>query len=389
MLGNSVKTMLLIGLVFGLCAPMHANTTMAEAAQQEPVVVESDANVERIHLALLLPKASSILGSAAEAVLKGFQAAHDQKASDNHVDIHVIETGESAQEMYDAYRLAVGSYNIIVGPLSRNAVATMVKEGNVTTPTIALAQPELLNDLQPTLPANMLAVGLSIEDEARQVAIWVASDKPEGHVFVVSTQVGWQQRAAKAFSVKAQEIGIETVSLVLSNKTNELATAELKQLQQRIQSEKPASMFVALDAGQTVQLRAVIGTRLPLYGTSQLNPMPRIRAESNTVNRLPALNGVKLIEIPWQLPDAYLGPETDILAKDVEHDKPSADLARLYALGIDAYHIADEIMQKHPSFYIDGATGRLSGSMVDGITYFQRQEIPAIYQDGVVVPFLH
>jgi outer membrane PBP1 activator LpoA protein len=64
--------------------------------------------------------------------------------------------------------------------------------------------------------------------------------------------------------------------------------------------------------------------------------------------------------------------------------KRSADLERLYALGIDAYRVAREIALDRTRFEIDGVTGRLIVRMDSPDRRFERIVQPAVYRDGGV-----
>jgi outer membrane PBP1 activator LpoA protein len=181
-------------------------------------------------------------------------------------------------------------------------------------------------------------------------------------------------------------LGQEPLSIELSVAGGSLSANSLEQLRKRIQNDQPGLVFVALDAAQARQVRNVIGNDIALYGTSQLNPLTRedwVGAEP-----MPELNGAQLLDIPWQLqPDhpavmIYPHPVASI------EQKHSADLERLYALGIDAFRVAREIAAHHRNFDIDGVTGKLTVSFGSGPTRFERIEQPAIYQDGTVVPLM-
>jgi outer membrane PBP1 activator LpoA protein len=153
-----------------------------------------------------------------------------------------------------------------------------------------------------------------------------------------------------------------------------------------------------LNAQQGKQLRSAIGDEMPLYGISQLNPRS-LSAAGDAANATdsnpnpttqamlqPELNGVKLLDIPWQL--SLDNPTVALYPRPLVGDpqKHNADLDRLYALGIDAYRVALEIGRARRSFDIDGVTGKLSISIEPAGSHFQRIETRAIYRDGVVIP---
>ncbi|MFL9923873.1 penicillin-binding protein activator [Herbaspirillum lusitanum] len=371
----------LAGGLSGLCAPASANTIGTDSV---PANDEAAAPaVAQVRMVLLVPSRSGVFGSAADAVRTGFLTAYSRQKE--NITLAVVETGDSAAEMQKAYNEASGKYDILVGPLSRSAVTAIAQSGQVQKPTVALAQPDLAVESEAQLPPQMLAAGLSLEDEARQVANWVELEKAPGKIFAISTGVAWQKRAARAFSARGRQLGMQTDSLELNAAGNVLNAAGLAQLGRRIEQEKPALIFAALDASQTLQLRSAIGTEIPIYGTSQLNPFTLNRQNPN--DKMPELDGVKLIDIPWLLqaehPAVQAYPRTVIN----DNERPNPDLERLYALGIDAYRIAREIAAQRSGFDLDGVTGQLSVNIAaGGSTFFQRKETQAVYQDGVAVP---
>ncbi|MBP0598233.1 penicillin-binding protein activator [Herbaspirillum sp. LeCh32-8] len=336
-----------------------------------------------VRMALLLPNRNGMFGAAADAVRTGFLTAYSRQKE--NIQLAIVETGDSVQDMQRAYDDASAKYDILIGPLSRSAVTAVAQSGRVSKPTIALAQPDLPGETEAQLPPLMLTVGLSIDDEARQVANWVEKEKRPGKIFAIATSVAWQKRAVRSFQARARQLGLAVETLELTTPNNALSAPGLAQLTKRVEQEKPALIFAALDASQAVQLRSAIGTELPVYGTSQINPFTLNRDNPN--DKMPELDGVRLIDIPWQLEPDNVAVSRYPRPAGNEGDRPNADLARLYALGIDSYRVAREIALRRSGFDLDGVTGRLNVNMVGGgATYFQRQETQAVFQDGLPVP---
>lgn len=348
-----------------------------------PAPVQGMSAPPQVRIALLLPNRGGMFGAAADAVRTGFLTAYSRQKA--NIQLAVIETGDSVQDMQRAYDDAAGKFDILIGPLSRSAVTAVAQSGRVNKPTIALAQPDLPGDAEAQLPPMMLTVGLSIDDEARQVANWVEKEKAPGKIFAVATSVAWQKRAVRSFQARARQLGLQVEVLELTTPNNALSAPGLAQLAKRIEQEKPALLFAALDSGQAIQLRSAVGAELPVYGTSQLNPFTLNRDNPN--DKLPELDGVRLIDIPWQLEPDNVAVSRYPRPAGAGNDRPNPDLARLYALGIDAFRVAHEIAQQRSGFDLDGVTGRLSVNMIGGgATYFQRQETQAVFQNGLPVP---
>ncbi len=331
-------------------------------------------------IALLLPLQSSSLGHAAAAVRNGFMAAYEKDRSLGII-VSVEDSGEATADILRAYTGAAFGHDIVVGPLSRSGTAAIAEQAQIQRPTLALTQTEA----NVRVPANMLMMGLSVEQEARQVAAWVQAEHPGSQPLVVATGAAWQRRAAAAFVEEWQRLGNVSEQLELRFADGFLDANMLASLQERLQSRPPAFIFAALSAAQARQLRIAIDRGVPLYGTSQLNPLSL--PDWSVAVPVPEMNGVRLVDLPWQLqadhPAVMSYPRPTIAPGQARN----ADLERLYALGIDAYRVAREIAAQRQQFSIDGVTGKLKIDL-QSANSFERTEVPAVYDNGVVVPLL-
>lgn len=420
MLYESMKVLLLASALGGLCSCAQVNTIIAGATRSAPPAIGAAAQTGLantppgtakndlpmspaipspapapsialsppqkpvpVRIGLLLPLQSAALSQAANVVRDGFFASYERD-KDKRLSVDVIQTGDAVQDVLSGYRAAVLDHDIVVGPLSRSGVTAIAQRGVVDKPTIALTQADTPADADIKLPPKMMIMGLSVEEEARQVAHWVHADYPAGKVFTVSTNTAWQRRAAKAFATQWHRLGAQSESKEIGISSGYLSASGLVQLKNHIQAEKPGLLFVALDAAQAGQLREAIGNEIVIYGTSQLNP--RALPDWDTAERLPNMDGVHLVDMPWQLqpdhPAVMVYPRLVVNADQ----KRNPDLERLYALGIDAYRVAKEIASNRTRFEIDGVTGKLRVDFDGSEPRFERIEVPAIYQDGVVVP---
>jgi len=365
-------------LLNGLCPPALANTTTADLT-----AADADANVIPLaSIALLLPLRSGPLGAAADAVRSGFLNAYARDKSG--LAVTVIEAADTAGDMLAAYSAASKKYDILVGPLSRTGLTAIIQHGQVEKPTIALTQPDFSGGKDVVLPSQLLPIGLSIEAEARQVASWVGADYAPGKVLVLSAGAAWQKRVANAFAQQIQGSGLHAEVLTLNLENGIFNVDALTQLQQRVEGEMPRLLFAALTADQTKQIRIAIGDQTPIFGISQLNPLTL--GDNNPEHRIPELNGVRLVDIPWQVqpdhPAVMVYPRQEVAADQ----QRNADLERLYALGIDAFRIAREVAARNTVFQIDGVSGKLNVSFGVGTPSFERVEPTAVYQDGIVMP---
>lgn len=403
MLKRWAKVLLLSGVCSGLCLHAQANTTVPASAVAAPVAPASASAAPALvrtvqndvalppdgafpapsvtHIALLLPLRSDTLADAAKVLRAGFMAAYEHEQ--DGIEVGVVETGDAPQEVLAGYAAASTQYDIVVGPLSRTGVTAVAQGNAVTKPTIALTPPDSQDGAEVVLPPQLLVMGLSIEDEARQAAKWAGADRKSSKAYVVHSSTAWQRRAAKAFEAQWQQLGLADEMVEVAANDGFLNGRTLLQLKKQIQDEKSVLLFAALDARQARQVRAILGSGIPMYGTSQLNPYAF--SDWNDADRSMEMNGAHLLDIPWQLqpdhPAVMVYPRLVVEAAQ----KRSADLERLYALGIDAYRVAREIAAKNTDFRLDGVTGRLKVHFDQNRVQFERTAQQAIYRDGGVV----
>jgi outer membrane PBP1 activator LpoA protein len=301
--------------------------------------------------------------------------------------VRIYSSGEKPQDVLQAYADAAYECDIVVGPLSRDDVAAVAQSDRISKPTIALAQPDWSGDGEIVLPQKMLMMGLSLEDEARQIANWADSGKKTSQAWIVSTDASWQRRTAAAFADEWKKRGRTQQTIELPDVEGYLAASSLVQLKERIQAEKPVLVFLALDAQQAFEVRKVVGNEVPMYGTSQINGIPLAdRQSAEPTSKVDEMNGVRLVDIPWQLQADDLAVMSYPPLPLNQNQTRRADLERLYALGIDAYRVAREIAMHEPKFALDGVTGALTVSFGNGMPSFKRVEQQAIYKQGNLVP---
>jgi outer membrane PBP1 activator LpoA protein len=347
--------------------PPEASATVPEPAA-EALPSSPPATITRI--GLLLPLRSETLGQAAEAVRDGFMAAYERDRTGFVVDL--IATGGTPQEALDAYRQAAIGHDILVGPLTRPAVTAVATSTAVSRPTLALNYPDTPVDL----PRQMLLIGLSIEDEARQVAQWAGSEHPGGRALVLAGPAAWQQRIARAFEARWSQLGRTAQRVELPVAGGYVDPAAIAELRTRLEIDRPDLLFAATDAGELRQLRGALGTAIPCYGTSSLNPGGERGAA------VPELDGVRLLDLPWQVQPAHAAV---MVYPRWLASGSTPDMDRLYALGIDAFRVARETaLRPRAAFTLDGVTGKLSVS-VDP-PGFARSEAPVVYRDGNFEP---
>ena len=329
------------------------------------------ARVTRI--GLMLPMRSETLGAPADAVRAGFMAAYALDPAG--FSVNLIETGDGAEETLAAYAVALDQSDIVVGPLARSAVSALAASTLVQKPTIALNHPEARNPA-PVLPPRMLVMGLSIEDEARQVADWAGAEHPDGTAIIVAGSSAWQRRVAASFAQQWKQLGHNSQTILLADSNGYLSEAALAQLRAQVDADPPTLLFTALDASQVAQVRGALGADLPCYAASSVNPGPTAGAS------IAGLDGVRLLDLPWEVQPAHPA----VMAYPRWNGSGATlDMDRLYALGIDAFRVAREIaLRPGADFRLDGVTGQLDVSFGQGAARLRRIEPAAVFQGGGV-----
>jgi outer membrane PBP1 activator LpoA protein len=309
-------------------------------------------------VALLLPTGSPAFGPSAEAVKNGFLAAAKlhRKAQ---LPILLYPVGDDANSAVAAYRQAVAAgARIAVGPLTRNGVTALAGTNSTSVPTLALNVPEGAR----ALPPDFYVLSLHIEADARQVARLAASEGRTNAVTVVS-DTPLSRRIQQAFLDEFTRTGGRHVAehAFVSDRM------QLTQLRQAVSKSGADMAFLALDFQRARMVRPYLGA-LPLYATSHVFP--------GNIGPLTGhdLAHVRFMDMPWLL-------QPDHPAVVVYHragPQGSLDLERLYALGIDAFRVAQALLEGRRES-VDGVTGRLT---LGEDRHYVRELIRAQFIDG-------
>jgi uncharacterized protein len=282
----------------------------------------------------VLPLESPVYGRAAEAVKAGFlavaDAAQEKTLVIGHADGGVTEAFAKA--------IALGA-TVIVGPLVRDDLKAISALAGELPWTVALNQ---LED-GALLPESMYTLTLAIENDGRQLAR-VAVNHDARAIGIISSDAPLQRRFANAFIAEWILLGGGPPSLLHFERTPEM----LALLKHDLGRTPLDAALLALDAGDVALVKPYIGL-IPAYTSGQVNDrQPR--------ESLRDLDDVRFIEIPW-----LADPGAQAFEKLPRGDFRNASLDRLYALGIDAFRVAQAFRDGPPSrLEFDGATGHIS-----------------------------
>jgi outer membrane PBP1 activator LpoA protein len=308
-------------------------------------------------IALVLPLTSATYARAAAAVRDGFLAA----AAAGGAAPLVISHGDNDVETAFEQARATG-VRVIVGPLVRDDVKAIAILGIESPFVLALNQV----DEGVVLPPNMFALTLGVESDGRQLAR-LARDSGAQTVAIISTDSPLQKRFAAAFADNWVLLGGATpVSLHF-----ERAQDMLVLLKRELVRSKVDAALLALDGADAVLVKPYVGTIATYAGSSVNDGQPR--------ETLRELEDVHFVDIPW-----LATPDAKEFARIARPALSSATLERLYALGIDAFRVAQLLAEgRIDRMEFDGATGHLT---LDATRQFVREARALQFKGGQAVP---
>ena len=312
-----------------------------------------------VDFALVLPLDTPAYARAADAVRAGFLAAAGAAGALDRCT--VIAHGEDGViGAFDAAK-ARGA-RVIVGPLVRDDLKTIALAGGDWPLTIALNQ---LDDGM-ALPPRTYSLALTVESDARVIARRALDDGVKA-VDVIEGDSALMRRLASAFTAEwiAGGGGAPAAHAV------EPTVASLGILRRTLGKAQPDAVVLAMDGDRAALVKPYLGP-VTAYASGLVFERPALALARD-------LDGVRVVEIPW-----LLTPDAPELAPFTHQEFDSDSLARLYALGIDAFRVADAFRDGPPArFSLDGATGRIT---LGPGHEFQREGRLGIFRAGVLVP---
>jgi len=307
-------------------------------------------------ITLVLPLDAPDFRPAAEAVSQGFLAA--MAAEGRKREVVVRGSDASDDGVLAQYQAAIEAGTLlVVGPMTRSAVTALVRGKKVAVPTLALNQP----DGGGPLPPSLYVFGLGVDAEARQVARQAWADTLRSAA-VVGTASPLSQRSREAFVDEWLILGGKVTDVVELRPGTGPA-----QIRETLDRNPPQFVFLAESGDRARLLRPYVGSQMPVYATSQIN------SSADPVRNLD-LNGVRFADMPW-----LVRPEDPAMARFPRPPALDGDLARFYALGIDAYRIAERLLDGGSTFQFAGVTGRIA---VHGSGVVERRPVAATFRDG-------
>ena len=324
------------------------------------------------HIAVLLPMSGS-LSKVSAAIKNGLLSAYynDADASIKPA-IDFYDSSDDSQSFRQLYEQAIdrGATDII-GPLDKTTINQLAQQRELAVPVLTLNYSEnVFNNTE-----NLFQFGLSPEDEARQVAeLAIRQNKLRAAVFYPDSD--WGMRLNKAFSEHYESLGGKV--LAVKNYTTssndyrrpiralfnlDLSDIRHRRVENIISARTQSEPYRRQDidmiflAATHHSARGIMpafkfhhASTLPVYSTSHVY--------TGKINRDldRDLDGLTFCDLPWILQN------TSPLKKVFIQNWPRQEsLTRLFALGIDAYHLVYNLdyLKKNSYAFYDGQTGNI------------------------------
>jgi len=371
--------------------PGHpAATTLPEELRLIASLAES--RPEKIAMALPL---GGPLASAGAAIRDGFFAAYfeDSANDESKVSVRVVNThNRPFEELYK--ELVAEDYDLIVGPLEKEALTTLAEMNTLPVPILGLNYlPEGIE-----APSGLYQFGLSAEDEARQIADrMIKQDLTQ--ILALIPMGNWGDRLEQALLERLNEkdgiaLNIEryfrednlravTADLLGITVSRERAIAVERTIGMDVEFEprrRQDADGIVMIAEPTIarQFKPLFafyfGGDLPVYSSSM------IYEGSPDPSRDHDLNGVTFTDTPWMLAN------TNPFRKTTQNAMPevTGQIGRLFAMGADAWTLANQLplLRYMDNAFVNGQTGVLTMAP-DGSIH--REQLWARFENGVPV----
>lgn len=331
-------------------------------------------DLNKKHIALLLPLTSQFHAEA-KAFRDGFTAAWyaDNNSVKPKIDVYDVNPTNVLQ----TYQKVVESgTDYVVGPLQKDSVAALT-QARSSLPLLTLA---LNYDNNQSFVNNLYQFSLSPEDEAAVVAKRAWADGHRSAAILVPDSP-WGNRIYTAYQQAWTRLGGAVVLSGRFNKSFRTISDAVKPIINAKESINVVLLGASPESARQIRpfFRYYFAQNLPMYSVSQVfrnaAALPQLDKD---------LNGIVFADMPWVLSPNRQAQQLQVTlqqywSKSLERHK------RLYAFGIDAYHLLRELpnLQNQPQHRYEGQTGTLALNNLHQIRRVGLQW--AMFQEGTPV----
>jgi uncharacterized protein len=306
-------------------------------------------------IALLLPLQGP-LANIGQSVKQGFLAAAEENGSSPRIILIDTSVASSIQA---AYTDAIAkNAQIIVGPLLKPEVQSVA---SLQTKVPILALNYLNSDI--STPPELYQFGLSPIDEAQQATnhAWQSGKRS---ALIMTANGNWGSQIGEAFAQQWQALGGTVVGqLTLSENPADIT----KQISHFLHFKPPHDRRTDFDViflasspqiGRQVKplLKFFFAGDIPVYATASIySGIPGSQRFDKDLNQ------IIFCAAPWSLANSNIEPNLYQQLKSASPQGFSRN-SKYYALGIDAFHIIQQLgrLKLSPQQTLQGTTGILS-----------------------------
>lgn len=351
----------------------HPDHPAAEVVRSELLGEQPEPLTAQAHIALLLP-ITGPAGPLAASVRDGFLTAYYQTPAQQRPVVRVYDTGGGQSVADEIAEATLAGADIIVGPLTREAVAAAATDRIQRPPLLAL---NFLPDGEQA-PPLFFQFALSPVEEARLVARRVLSDGLHLGIAIVPSG-DWGSRVLGAFTQELQSGGGTVLASTVIDVSEADYSDELKQVlgidQSRDRLVRLESLLgtrlefvprrrediqfifspaptATIERQLQPQLRFFYASGIPTYATSPaFEPDPRANED---------LDGLIFPDMPWMLGSPLADAVRSAASEAWPVGGPKTGV--LFAFGFDAYRIAEALRESRSASSLDlsGLTGQLT-----------------------------
>lgn len=332
-------------------------------------------NINKI--VILLPSSGS-LAKTAEAIKEGIITAHFKNPSFQKPELVFMNASSKPDSIIQEYNAALKlSPDIIIGPLGKESVEILSKQINLNSPAIIALN--YTSDNQPT-SSNFYQFGLSAEDESEQAATKAWNDGARNALILVDDNP-WGTRVSNVYKNTFTQSGGSITKIVKIRSTDNLkrlintviATEQSQYrknalevvLNQKINFQPRHRkdfdhIFIATSPTIAKQIKPILkfyyADYIPVFATS--NIYNYISDASRTINDL---EGIQFCDIPWIVNQDNVSFSETISELRKVKTKDFESSIRLYALGMDAYALSNNLNKLNyaPEIGLSSNTGHL------------------------------
>jgi len=324
-------------------------------------------------VALMLPL-SGRLAPAGKAVRDGYlanyYAARAAGRGDHEVLVLDMDSYESANTAYDD-ALNQGA-NLVVGPLSKQAVAELGTRLERPVPVLALNR---IDQVLPATGSALVQLSLAPEDEAERIAE-LAFGQGARAALIVRPAGDWGNKVQQSLQTRWAALGgtvtnsvtytsrddySNSVKSALGLPASEQRGRDVRSMlatniefTARRRQDPDVVFLLSRNGAEARSIKPLLAFHyagnLPVYSTSSIySGIPDARDRD--------LNGINLVETPW-----LLGSNPGLRVAIAAGDTGSDNYTRLNALGADAFLLQSSFrqLQAGPDVLLRGDTGLLS-----------------------------